>query len=172
MALLPLHVQWASLSLGFSPPHQVPPHCHSFLSWFGEGILALSVPVSPMGFPVLKTTCIEGIGLGDRIWDDSWQVRFWNHTLKTREEKKHRKAFRADFVLLCPPISDCGHLLSSGHSWTQSPQNWGETSSLGSRSPRVGMWAVLSPFNPRREALNPLPQEGPQLRWWGWHGVG
>lgn len=31
MALLPLHVQWASLSLDFPPPRQVPLHCHSFL---------------------------------------------------------------------------------------------------------------------------------------------
>lgn len=28
---------------------------------------------------------VEGEGLGHRIWDSYWQVRFWNHALKTGE---------------------------------------------------------------------------------------
>lgn len=130
MALLPLHVQWASLSSVFPSPCQVPPHCHSFLSWFGERVLAISVPVSPMGFPVLKTICFGGGGEcgRDRVGRQDLGLLLASQVLESysenqggkKKKKKHRKALRPIFVLLCPPISDHGHPLSSRLSFLDS----------------------------------------------------
>ncbi|VCX04391.1 unnamed protein product, partial [Gulo gulo] len=109
MALLPLHVQWDSLSLAFPPPHQVPPHCHSFLCLdLGKGLLpslSLFLPwtlqLSSIENNLFWGGSVEGSGLGDRIWDSSCQISFWNRTLETREEKKAQKSPQDS---LCPPM--------------------------------------------------------------------
>lgn len=154
MALLPLHVQWASLSSVFPSPCQVPPHCHSFLSWFGERVLAISVPVSPMGFPVLKTICFGGGGEcgRDRVGRQDLGLLLASQVLESYSEnqggKKKKKSIEkpsGQSLSSCVLLSQTMVILSPHvcHSWTQSPQNWGETTSLGPRLPRVGMWAVL-----------------------------
>lgn len=84
---------------------------------------------------------VEGTGLGDRIWNSYWQV------LESYSESGGGGG-GAVLVLLGPPRSGYGHPLSSGHSWIHGPQNWGETSSLGPRLPRVGMRAVLTGAQP------------------------
>lgn len=133
----------------FGLPSPPPPGSTSLslfpLSWFGERVLAISVPLqlSSIENNLFWGGKVEGSGLGGRIWDSSCQISFWK---PGRGKKSTEKPSGQSLSSYDRPT--CGHPLSSGHSWTQSPQNWGETSSLGSRLPRVGMWAVLTQAQP------------------------